>query len=309
MENRIHLFCHRGLYGCTDVNQDFLRMSYAKGAALKDLPPENTYTSIKAAFDAGYGVELDVCMTKDNTLIVTHTNHLSVHTYDASETDYVSTCLFSDIEKMKTGIGGKTESFLTYEQFLDLFKNYPHLSANVEIKGTVEPKNALLPQTNPTIPEQLTKITPENIKKRIIWSSFSTGMIADLKKLNPQARIAQLFCPTQEEEPFIFKGLPDRYLQFNLKNIKQISKTISLEAVHVEISTLSDDETLKFCQENSIHIRTWALLERNPQKDKIAQQNLLNVFELSKKYPCIHFDIITDYAPLVNQLLRDNFHR
>ena len=300
MENRIHLFCHRGLYGCTDVNQDFLRMSYAKGAALKDLPPENTYTSIKAAFDAGYGVELDVCMTKDNTLIVTHTNHLSVHTYDASETDYVSTCLFSDIEKMKTGIGGKTESFLTYEQFLDLF---PNLSANVEIKGTIEPKNALLPQTNPTITEQLTKATPENIKKRIIWSSFSTGMIADFKKLNPQARVAQLFCPTHEEEPFIFQGLPDRYLQFNLKNLKQISKIIPLEAIHVEISTLSDNEALKFCQKNSFHIRTWALRERNPQKDSLAQQNILKVLELSRKYPPLHLDIITDYAPLVTQLL------
>ena len=303
MENKIHLFCHRGLYGCTDVNQDFLRMPYAKGTALKDLPPENTYTSIKAAFDAAYGVELDVCMTKDNILVVTHTNHLSVHTYDASENDYVSTCLLSDIKKMKTGIGGKTESFLTYEQFLDLFKNYPNLSANVEIKGTIEPKNALLPQTNPTITEQLTKVTPENIKKRIIWSSFSTGMIADLKKLNPQARVAQLFCGLKKEEPFIFQGLPDRYLQFNLKNLKQISKTISLEAVHVEISTLSDNEELKFCRENSIHIRTWAILERNPEKDNIAQQNLLKVFELSKKYPDLHFDIITDYAPSVTQLL------
>ncbi len=99
MKNKIRLFCHRGFYGCTDVNQDFLRMPYAKGSDLKDLPPENAYTSIKAAFDAGYGVELDVCMTKDNILVVTHTNHLMAHTYDALETDYVSTCLFSDIKK------------------------------------------------------------------------------------------------------------------------------------------------------------------------------------------------------------------
>ena len=212
MEHEIHLFCHRGLYGCTDVNPDFLKMPYAKGTALKDIPPENTYTSIKAAFEKGYGVELDVCMTKDNKLVVTHTNHLPVHTYDASEKDYVSTCLFSDIEKMKTGIGGQREPFFTYEQFLDLFNNYPELRVNVEIKGTIEPQNALPPQTNPTIVEQLTKITPEGMKDRIIWSSFSTETIVGFKKLNPKSIIAQLFCEPKEDEPLIFKGLTDRYL-------------------------------------------------------------------------------------------------
>ena len=303
MDNKIHLFCHRGLYGCTDVNQDFLRMSYAKGTNLKDIPPENTYTSIKAAFDKNYGVELDVCMTKDNKIIVTHTNHLPVHTYDASENDYVSTCLFSDIEKMKTGIGGQTESFLTYEQFLDLFRNYPELLVNVEIKGTIEPQNALPPQTNPTIAEQLTKITPDDMKQRIIWSSFSTETIVNFKELNPQANIAQLFCEPKTDEPLIFQGLTDRYMQFSLENIQTILKRASLEAVHVEISTLDDNEVLKFCLNNNIHIRTWALLERNPEKDDVARQNILRAIELAKNYPSLHLDIITDYALIITDLL------
>ena len=303
MKNKIRLFCHRGLYGCTDVNQDFLRMSYAKGEALKDLPPENAYISIKAAFDAGYGVELDVCMTKDDILVVTHTNHLPAHTYDALETDYVSTCLFSDIKKMKTGIGGKTESFLSYDQFLDLYENYPDLPVNVEIKGTIEPKNALPPQINPTITEQLTKTTPESVKKRIVWSSFSTGMIADFKKFNPQARVAQLFCEHKKEEPFIFQGLSDRYLQFDLKNLKRIAKTVAPEAVHVEISTLFDNDAIGFCREKRINIRTWALHERNPEKDDAARQNVLKVLALATKYPDLHFDMITDYAPLITRLL------
>ena len=49
---------------------------------------------------------------------------------------------------MKTGIGGQTEAFLTYEQFLKLFRNYPDLITNVEIKGTIEPKNALIKRGN-----------------------------------------------------------------------------------------------------------------------------------------------------------------
>ena len=53
MENKCLIFCHRGLYGCTDVNQNFLKMPYAKGELLSQLPPENSYTSIKAAFDLG----------------------------------------------------------------------------------------------------------------------------------------------------------------------------------------------------------------------------------------------------------------
>jgi len=303
MKNKIGFFCHRGLYGCTDVNQPFLKMAYAKGEKLSQLTPENTYPSIKAAFDKGYGVELDVCMTKDNVLIITHTNHLPVHTRDASDSDYVSTCLFSDIKRMKTGMGGRKEPFLTYEQFLNLFQDYLDLSVNVEIKGTIEPQNALPPQKNPTLVERLTEVTPENISKRIIWSSFSTEMINDFKRLNPQARVAQLFCEPKEDEPFIFTNLPDRYLQFNLKNIKQISKRVPLEAVHVEISTLSDDETLAFCWENHIHIRTWALLERNPEKDDIARKNLLKVYALAEKYPDLYLDIITDYVPEAIRLL------
>lgn len=177
MKNKSLIFCHRGLYGCTDVNQDFLKMPYAKGNLLSQLPPENSYTSIKAAFDLGYSVELDVCMTKDNFLIVTHTNHLPVHVKGALETDYVSTKMLQEISEMKTGIAGRTEHFLKYENFLDLFEQYPNVFANIEIKGTLEPKNALPPQENPSVVEQLIKVTPEKIYNRIIWSSFSTDLM------------------------------------------------------------------------------------------------------------------------------------
>ena len=302
MKHNIKLFCHRGLYGCTDVNQDFLKKPYAKGKNLKQLPPENTYTSIKAAFDNGYNVELDVCMTKDNALIVTHTNRLSVHTHDARESDYVSTCLLSDISKMKTGMGGQTAPFLTYDQFLNLFQDYPNLITNVEIKGTIEPRDALSPQISPTITEQLTKATPESIKSRIIWSSFSSEMLADFKRLNPTIETAQLFCEPIDTEPLIFKGLTDRYLQFTLKNIKQIYKKMGVKAAHVEISTLNDDAALAFCLKNHIKIRTWALFERNPEKDAAARQNLLKIFRLAEKYPDLHIDIITDYAPIISRL-------
>ena len=128
-------------------------------------------------------------------------------------------------------------------------------------------------------------------------------MIADFKKLNPRARIAQLFCEPKKEEPFIFQGLSDRYLQFDLKNLKRIVKTVALEAVHVEISTLFDNDAIGFCRENRIHIRTWALHERNPEKDDAARQNVLKVLALATKYPDLHFDIITDYVPLITRLL------
>jgi len=303
MKNKIGIFCHRGLYGCTDVNQSFLKMPYAKGENLSQLPPENSYTSIKAAFDLGYSVELDVCMTKDHFLIVTHTNHLPAHVKNALETDYVSTKKLSEILKMETGIGGKTESFLTYQQFLDLFQRYPKVQANIEIKGTIEPKNALSPQVKPSIAGQLYQMTPRELDKRIIWSSFSTEVIEEYKKLNPQAKVAQLFCEQKETEPYIFKDRADRYWQYTLQNIQSVSTRIPLDAAHVEIGTLNDDERLAFCMNNQIRIRTWALEERNPEKDKNACQNILKVLYLARKYPTITFDIITDYAQVVTKIL------
>jgi len=303
MENKSLIFCHRGLYGCTDVNQDFLKMPYAKGELLSQLPPENSYTSIKAAFDAGYSVELDVCMTKDNHLIVTHTNHLPVHVKGAPEEDYVSTKTFQEISGMKTGIGGKTEEFLTYEKFLDLFEQYENVFVNIEIKGTLEPRNALPPQENPSVVEQLVKVTPQKIYNRIIWSSFSTEMIAELKRLKPEAKIAQLFCEFKDNEPLIFQNRADRYLQFTYENIKSLYKQIPLEAAHVEISTLNDDEALAYCFDNGICIRTWALLERNPDKDLDAKQNIQKLLIFKKKHPSFCFDVITDYAPIVEKII------
>lgn len=303
MRDKNLIFCHRGLYGCTDVNQEFLKRPYAKGELLSQLPPENSYTSIKAAFDLGYNVELDVCMTKDNFLIVTHTNHLPVHVKNALDTDYVSTKTFEEIAQLKTGIGGKTEPFLTYEKFLDLFQSYPNALVNIEIKGTLEPKDALPPQEHPSIVEQLIKITPEKMYDRIIWSSFSTEMIAELKKFVPQAKVAQLFCEFKEDEPYIFKNRSDRYLQFTHENIKSIDERLSLEAAHIEISTLDDNEALAYCVCHGIHIRTWTLLERNPEKDSDAKQNICKVFYLKKKYPTLSFDIITDYAPVVEKMI------
>ena len=278
-------------------------MPYAKGELLSQLPPENSYTSIKAAFDSGYNVELDVCMTKDNFLIVTHTNHLPVHVKNAATTDYVSTKTFREISEMKTGIGGKTEAFLTYENFLDLFELYPDAVVNVEIKGTLEPHNALPPQENPSVVEQLIKITPAKLYNRIIWSSFSTEMITQLKRLKPEAKVAQLFCEQQDNEPYIFQNRADKYLQFTYKNIMSVYAQVPLEAAHIEIGTLFDNEALAFCLEKGIYIRTWALLERNPQKDTDAEQNILKLLRLKEKYPDLGFDIITDYAPIIEKII------
>jgi len=278
-------------------------MPYAKGERLSQLPPENSYTSIKAAFDAGYNVELDVCMTKDKFLIVTHTNHLPAHVKGALETDYVSTKTLQEISQMKTGIGGKREAFLTYEKFLLLFEQYPNAIANIEIKGTVESKNAQPPQESPSIVEQLVKITPAKIYDCVIWSSFSTSMITQLKKLKPKAKVAQLFCESKDDEPYIFENRTDKYLQFTYENIKTLHKQISLEAAHVEIDTLYDDEALAYCLHNDIHIRTWALLERNPEKDLGAKQNIQKLLQLREKYPSLCIDVITDYAPIVEKII------
>lgn len=167
----------------------------------------------------------------------------------------------------------------------------------------MEPKNALPPQENPSVVEQLIKVTPEKIYNRIIWSSFSTEMIMELKKLKPEAKIAQLFCEPKNNEPYIFENGTDKYLQFTYENIKTIHKQIPLEAAHVEISTLNDDKALKYCLNNDIHIRTWALLERNPDKDIGAKQNIRKLLQLKKKYPALCLDIITDYAQVVKKSL------
>lgn len=299
------IFCHRGKFGCTDIGQEFLRLEEVKGKNLANLLPENSEQSITQAFQDGYGVEIDVVMTKDKHIIVTHTNDLTKHSKDAHEGDLVSNKTIDEMAKMKTGLGGQTTPFLTYDKFINIFKKYENIYTNVEIKGTIQDKNSISEPKNPSLIEKLAKNTPKKVFERIIWSSFALSNIIKMKSIMPAANVAQLFCTDEHDGNKIYPDTDDAYLAFNINNLKMVlAKLPALNAVHPPINSLYNDEVIKFCSDNKLAIRPWVLGERNPDKNIEAKNNILNLLKIKKKYPNLEMDFITDFADEVVKLIK-----
>ena len=317
----IEIFAHRGS-GVTDIGpQD---APDAKGDNLKNIPPENSFEAIEAAFKNGYSVEVDVTMTADGRVIVTHTNDLSRHSPEArklyEETNkrcFVSEMTFDEISRMQTGLGGRTAPFLTYEAFLELLERYPAVKANIEIKGTIQEEPLMAELQNPSLIDQLVKLTPASLRNRIVWSSFANSNIVEMKKRLPDAEAAQLFAEPGRlmekggEDPVYPPPSKDRYVQFTKENLEKLGcGPEGIAAAHPCIDSLMTEEgsaAVQYCAEKHIAIRTWALLEKDPGKDfpasLEAKQKILQVVEFKKKYPSLKIDIITDYPEAVEGLL------
>ena len=296
------IFAHRGMSGCTDIGHEHLIREDVKGQNLKNLAPENSEASVEAALQNDFGVEIDVVMTIDRELIITHTNKLSLHSWEAAENDYVSEKKLDEILKIKTGKGGQTATFLTYKRLLELLKQYQNLSINVEIKGNIDPEGSFAELTNPTIVEKIIEQTPEELFKRIVWSSFAISSLIEMKKFMPDANTAMLFCSDTSEELKIYSDKYDTYLKFNPANLQFVLSQIpNLNGAHPCIDSI-DDAALNICNKNKLNIRTWALNEKNPLKDNDAKNKILNIIKIQENYTNSSYDIITDYPLEVKSL-------
>lgn len=296
------IFCHRGKFGCTDINQAFLQQDDVKENALKTLAPENSEESIKAAFNSGFCAEIDVTMTKDKHLIVTHTNSLYMHSINAKKDDFVSNKTLSEIEGLTTGIGGRCCDFLTYDRLMILFSNYLDLYLNVEIKGTIQANGFIVEPQNPSLVEKLAEQTPTQLIPRIIWSSFATSNLIKIKKLIPQAKTAQLFSLDNEDMIKIYPNTDDKYLKLSINNLENVLEKAKISAIHPPIKAVNSD-IAEFCLKNNLAIRTWEFEERNPAKNKDAFDAIANILNIKRTYPKLDIDIITDYADSVFNII------
>ncbi len=338
-EPAIHIFAHRGR-GVTDIGpQD---AADAKGEGLKELPPENSREAVEWAFKNGFAVEIDVTMTKDGRVIVTHTDDLGFHNAVAKNAReraarkgaeagddnwYVSRKTFAEMKRLKTGLGGRTAPFLTYEDLISLMRDYPSAVVNVEIKGTIG--TFMAESRKPSLVEKLAQLTPDAMLERIIWSSFANSNIMEIRKVlkeksgrpranMPHVRVAQLFAepgrlsPHGGEEDSVYPDALDRYMQFTEENVAKAFRQ-DIAAVHPCIDSLMTEEgrgAVRYCARNGIAIRTWALNEKNPEKDsdasRVAKTQIEHILELKERYPTLEIDIITDYPEEVERLVSGN---
>ncbi|MQS76529.1 glycerophosphodiester phosphodiesterase [Companilactobacillus halodurans] len=136
--------------------------------------PEETFESFNKAFKEGADyVELDLHVSKDNVLVVSHDRNLERVT---GTSEIVSQNNFSQIATLKQKNG---ESMHSLNQVFEHYKNNPNAKFLIETKKTKK--------GNPQNMESLLKqaIDQYNMKDRIMFHSFSTKSLQNEAELMP----------------------------------------------------------------------------------------------------------------------------
>jgi glycerophosphoryl diester phosphodiesterase len=168
--------------------------------------PENTLLAFQKALEANSDyIELDVMLTKDGVLVVTHDNsteRLTGKNYQVEQTD------FTKLRTLDFGLG---EKLPTLEEVFDLCKG--KMGVQIELKSTGS--------AQPTV-ELISKNGMEN---EVLISSFKHSELAKVKELNPTL-ICAVLEPTLINKISIVKSF------FNRKIFIDHAEEYGVEGIH-----------------------------------------------------------------------------
>ena len=159
--------------------------------------PENSLSAFRAAKEAGYGIELDVRLSKDGELVVFHDPTLNrVCGIDGRVIDYTS----EELSSMR--LAGTSEGIPTFKQVLELIDGV--IPMLIEVK--MEPGES-------GVAEKLAEVI-KDYKGDYIIESFNPLALRAVRRLLPDAPRGILSMKYSEEERF--KG---KILYFLLENL------------------------------------------------------------------------------------------
>lgn len=143
-----------------------------KGAA--GYAPENTIKSFETAIEIGCDrVELDILLTKDNEIIVSHDKDVSKLTNGVG---LVSEMTLSDLKKLEYDGGDKIP---TLQEVIDICKDKIDLQIELKSDGISTLINDL--------------IIKNNIEDNVVITSFKIHRLKEIKNLNPRLDVGLLF--------------------------------------------------------------------------------------------------------------------
>jgi glycerophosphoryl diester phosphodiesterase len=296
----IPVFGHRGS-GCTDSPHAQARRDGVSR------PAENTLPSIMQAFDDGAnGVEIDAVQTRDGEIVVVHSDLLSDHVFYDCGAAKISELALAEVRALDVAPGrsGKIPTLAAVLAALretHAFKNGSAPVINIEIKG----KKGTGGQKNDIhvvkFHDALVTAIEDFPLKRIIFSSFATFDLIEMRKRKRDALLAQLFDVPYKEERDVYpeQNIPDaRYLHFTRDNIIYAINTVGIQYAHPAIDSLTDDN-MAFARECNIGVNCWALGEAAPDADGgLGAQALA----LAEKHGT-RLGIITDYVAAYKKLI------
>lgn len=225
------IFAHRGYSGCY---------------------PENTMLSFRKAAETGCdGIELDVQLTKDGTVVVIHDETVDRTTTGSGS---VKDFTYDEIRKLDAT---KAWNGKFHKELIPSFEEYcewvatTHLTTNIELKTSKVYYPDLEKKT-------IDIIAKHRLEKKVLFSSFNHLSIIETKKIAPSIPVGALV----EEQGFERSGAYCKHWGF--------------EFYHPSYKNLNDN-AVKELNDNGIGINVWTI-NGMAELEKMVEWNVAGIF-------------------------------
>ncbi|MBP7059960.1 MAG: glycerophosphodiester phosphodiesterase [Lachnospiraceae bacterium] len=198
--------------------------------------PENTLPSFKKAVEMrADGVELDIQLTKDGEIVVTHDEKID---RVADHKGWVKDYTLSELKKMDFAVTNKNFEFVTIPTLKEVYEllKPTGLTVNVEIKtGIVFYKD---------IEKKAIELTESmGMRDRVIYSSFNHYTLQKIKAIDPIIKTGMLYADGIIDAP------------------KYGKKTVGVDAMHPALYNIQYPGYFEECKKLGLDINVWTVNE------------------------------------------------
>lgn len=206
--------------------------------------PENTMLAFKKAIDAGCdGIETDVHMTKDGTMVLCHDEKLDRTT---NSQGFIKDYTFHELCKVDAGIKFdekfKNETIPTIDEFLSYVKD-KNLVINLELKNNIVHYEGLEEQI-------IKKIYHYNMRENIILSSFDHNSMVKIKEIDNTIKTGLLYGAT-------------------LYKAQDYAKIANADALHPFFPAVMDKEIVENIKKAGLLINAYTVNDKNDMQSLI----------------------------------------
>ncbi len=228
--------------------------------------PENTMEAFRIAEEMqADGIELDVQMTKDGTLVVTHDEKID---RVSNGSGWVKDFTYEQISKYdfaRVCPGHKQERIPTLQEVFEWAKQ-SDMTINIEIKSGVVFYQGIEEKT-------LELAEREGMADRVIYSSFNHYTVKNIKKLNPDAQTGMLYSDGMIE--------PAGYAQY----------IVEADALHPALYNLQYTGFMEECRRHGRKVHVWTVNEEAYMRMVCGQ----GVDAMITNYPDLGLKIAKEY--------------
>jgi glycerophosphoryl diester phosphodiesterase len=216
---------------------------------VKNGRPENSRAAIQAAIEAGYGIEIDLQLSRDAEALVFHDYGLGRLT---GETGLVAERDATDLQEIEL-IGGN-EGIPTFEEVLALVKGQAPLL--IELKD----QHGAMGKTDGRLERAVAKALKDYDGPAAVMS-FNPTMVADLADLLPDLPRGLVTCAYNAAD---WKGVPEDVLA-HLRDIPDFDRAGASFVSHHAIDL--DRPRVRALHARGIPVLCWTIRSRDAERD------------------------------------------